>query len=155
MACGFTKTRSEARRLIEGGGARLNDSPIRDVNLALGPADFAEGRLKLSSGKKKHVVVQIAPGAAEVWVVLKKTPERGFATWDCQIVTKLRPIGCSFSIEPGENGSSQDFQNEPKNDLCNPFYNSDFVVCLKYVILLNGGREPRKSGQPRISGPPS
>eukprot|EP00667_Euglena_gracilis_P001145 EG_transcript_1145 len=65
VACGFTKTRSEARRLIEGGGARLNDSPIRDVNLALGPADFAEGRLKLSSGKKKHVVVQIAPGAAE------------------------------------------------------------------------------------------
>ncbi len=27
LGCGFVKTKSEARRLIEGGGARLNDVP--------------------------------------------------------------------------------------------------------------------------------
>lgn len=54
----FAATKSEAKRLIKNGGARINDIKI-DVDTAfVSKADFdQQGRLKLSSGKKNHVVV--------------------------------------------------------------------------------------------------
>ena len=54
----FASSKAEARRLINGGGARINNIKVDDEN-AVVKEDFfdAEGRLKLSSGKKKHVLV--------------------------------------------------------------------------------------------------
>jgi tyrosyl-tRNA synthetase len=56
---GLAASGGEARRLIRGGGARLNDQPIdqetRTITLAdLGP----DGALKLSAGKKRHALVK-------------------------------------------------------------------------------------------------
>jgi len=44
----------EARRLIRGGGARLNDVPVTDENQLVASAET----LKLSAGKKNHVLVR-------------------------------------------------------------------------------------------------
>jgi tyrosyl-tRNA synthetase len=57
---GLVASNGEARRLIKGGGARLNDAAIDDDNRKIGTADVnAEGVIKLSFGKKKHAVVKI------------------------------------------------------------------------------------------------
>ncbi len=49
----------EARRLVRGGGARLNDVQISDENQPIGSdALSADGTLKLSAGKKRHVLVR-------------------------------------------------------------------------------------------------
>jgi tyrosyl-tRNA synthetase len=58
---GLTNSKGEARRLIEGGGARLNDEPIKDELLILSRASFKDqDLLKLSSGKKRHGLVKKA-----------------------------------------------------------------------------------------------
>lgn len=56
VRCGLTASKGEAKRLIQGGGARLNDQPIIDIKQVITRADFnAQGaKLKLSAGKKKH-----------------------------------------------------------------------------------------------------
>ncbi len=49
----------EARRLIKGGGARVNDAKIANDAATIGAADInAEGVIKLSAGKKKHALVR-------------------------------------------------------------------------------------------------
>ncbi|WP_336760658.1 tyrosine--tRNA ligase [Asaia sp. VD9] len=55
---GLVATNSEARRLIRGGGARLNDRAIQDENQVIGISDLVEGALKLSSGKKRHLLIR-------------------------------------------------------------------------------------------------
>ena len=56
---GLTASTSEARRQIEGGGLRLNDSVVRDVRAAVGISDLsAAGVIKLSLGRKKHILVK-------------------------------------------------------------------------------------------------
>ncbi|MEB3702140.1 Tyrosine--tRNA ligase [Candidatus Bealeia paramacronuclearis] len=55
---GLATSNGEARRLIRGGGARLNDSVLSDENQKLAPSDFEEGLAKLSAGKKRHGVVR-------------------------------------------------------------------------------------------------
>lgn len=54
----LAKTKSEVRRLIKGGGAKLNDQKIADEAFVVDQATF-EGKeeLKLSSGKKKHGII--------------------------------------------------------------------------------------------------
>ncbi len=52
---GLTKTRGEARRLIRGGGARLNDEVVKDENLKVGKDHMPQ--MKLSYGRKKHALV--------------------------------------------------------------------------------------------------
>ena len=56
----LTKSKGEARRLIKGGGAKLNDTKIDDENLVVTKADFVSGEAKLSAGKKKHGIVELA-----------------------------------------------------------------------------------------------
>ena len=59
VQAGFAASKSEARRMIKGQGARINDAIVEDENRKLGAGDFgAEGTLKLSSGRKKHVIVK-------------------------------------------------------------------------------------------------
>ena len=53
-------TGGEARRLIKGGGARLNDEKINDETQAITASDAnADGLIKLSSGKKKHALIKL------------------------------------------------------------------------------------------------
>jgi len=51
---------SEARRLVQGGGVRINDEQITDWRRAIGDDDLREGSVKLSAGKKRHVLLRKA-----------------------------------------------------------------------------------------------
>ena len=53
-ALGFVKSNSEARRLIRGNGAKLNNILINDENFIFTSKNFENGKAKISSGKKKH-----------------------------------------------------------------------------------------------------
>ena len=55
---GLASSRSEARRLAQGGGLRLNDEPIADANRSIGLADLRDGAIKLAAGRKKIVLVK-------------------------------------------------------------------------------------------------
>ncbi len=56
---GLVASNGEARRLIKGGGARLNDAVLEDENRKITLGDLnADGVVKLSFGKKKHAVVR-------------------------------------------------------------------------------------------------
>ncbi|MBV1832679.1 tyrosine--tRNA ligase [Novacetimonas pomaceti] len=57
---GLVASNGEARRLIRGGGARLNDEVIADEGRVIGEGDLHDGVLKLSSGRKKHILVRPA-----------------------------------------------------------------------------------------------
>ena len=57
---GLSASNGEARRLIKGGGARLNDVAIGDESQSIGLDDLKpEGVLKLSAGKKRHALVRL------------------------------------------------------------------------------------------------
>ena len=56
---GLTLSNGEAKRLIKGGGAKLNKTPITDENYKLTLADFKNNTALLSSGKKKHIKLTI------------------------------------------------------------------------------------------------
>lgn len=52
---------SEARRQVKGGGLRVNDQPVTDERALLRSADLTpEGVIKLSFGKKRHVLLRAA-----------------------------------------------------------------------------------------------
>ena len=56
---GLVASNGEARRLIKGGGARLNDATIEDENRRVTLADLnADGVVKLSFGRKRHAVIR-------------------------------------------------------------------------------------------------
>lgn len=58
LKAGFAATKSEGRRLIELGGARVNDVKVSDIKATVSKSDFDEaGRLKLSGSKKKHCLI--------------------------------------------------------------------------------------------------
>ncbi len=57
---GFATSNGEARRLIRGGGARLNDAQINDETKTLSPDDFIDGKVKISAGKKRHALLVLA-----------------------------------------------------------------------------------------------
>ncbi len=54
VALNFVASKKEARRMIQGGGARVNGEPISDDNMLITPADAP---IKISAGKKKHGVL--------------------------------------------------------------------------------------------------
>jgi tyrosyl-tRNA synthetase len=57
---GLVASNGEARRLIKGGGARLNDAVLDDENRRITTADLnADGVVKLSFGKKKHAILRV------------------------------------------------------------------------------------------------
>ena len=58
---GLAKSNGEARRLIKGGGARLNDVAVKDELQTVRLDDLGpEGSLKLSAGRKRHALVKRA-----------------------------------------------------------------------------------------------
>ena len=61
VATGLASSNSEARKLIANNGLRLNDAAVSDARLQVDESVLTnEGVLKLSSGKKKHVLVKPA-----------------------------------------------------------------------------------------------
>ncbi|MGH1402985.1 MAG: tyrosine--tRNA ligase [Alphaproteobacteria bacterium] len=57
---GLCNSKGEAKRLIKGGGARINDVPVSALDQAATKADLTEdGHIKISSGKKKHALVKV------------------------------------------------------------------------------------------------
>ena len=52
---GLAGTRSDGRRLIEGGGVLVNDEKVTDVKRTLLDSDLTDGALVLKKGKKKSV----------------------------------------------------------------------------------------------------
>jgi tyrosyl-tRNA synthetase len=57
---GLTTSNGEARRLIKGGGGRLNNRPIAEETAVVKLADRDEdGLIKLSAGKKRHALVRV------------------------------------------------------------------------------------------------
>ena len=58
---GLSASKGEAKRLIQGGAVRLNDHVVTDVKAIITIDDFKTNkRLKLSSGKKKHLVLDVS-----------------------------------------------------------------------------------------------
>jgi len=58
---GLAPSRTEARKLIKGGGGRLNDKPIASDTAVIKENDLgSDGTLKLSAGRKRHVLVRTA-----------------------------------------------------------------------------------------------
>lgn len=55
---GFGASNGEIRRLIKGGGAKINDVKVDDENQMITAADLVDGSVKVSSGKKKHALVK-------------------------------------------------------------------------------------------------
>jgi tyrosyl-tRNA synthetase len=55
---GLAASNGEARRLIRGGGARVNDTPVTEEGQVISLADAREGAIKLSAGRKQHLLVR-------------------------------------------------------------------------------------------------
>ncbi|WP_027582911.1 tyrosine--tRNA ligase [Bradyrhizobium sp. Ai1a-2] len=61
VKAGLVASNGEARRQIKGGGLRVNDVAVTDEKMVLTPSDLtAEGVIKLSLGKKRHVLLKAA-----------------------------------------------------------------------------------------------
>ena len=59
VAAGLVASNGEARRQIKSGGVRVNDVQVKDEKLMLTQGDLtSEGVIKLSLGKKKHVLLR-------------------------------------------------------------------------------------------------
>ena len=58
VQAGLVASTGEARRQIKGGGLRVNDAPVSDERGVLRAADMRDGAIKLSLGKKKHVLLK-------------------------------------------------------------------------------------------------
>jgi tyrosyl-tRNA synthetase len=60
VEAGLAASKGEARRLIQGGGAKLNDNKIENDSATAFSTDLTvEGHIKLSAGKKKHALVKV------------------------------------------------------------------------------------------------
>ena len=57
VAAGAAKSKSEARRLIEGGGVKIDEEKIADVNADIPAAARANGTFVLHKGKKVHIKI--------------------------------------------------------------------------------------------------
>jgi len=61
VTAGLAGSNGEARRHIQGGAVRINDEAVKDERATVGADKLtAEGVIKLSLGKKKHVLVRPA-----------------------------------------------------------------------------------------------
>ncbi|MGB3875785.1 MAG: tyrosine--tRNA ligase [Shinella zoogloeoides] len=61
VKAGLAASNGEARRHVQGGAVRINDTAVSDERRVIGTADVsADGVIKLSLGKKKHILVRPA-----------------------------------------------------------------------------------------------
>ena len=58
VRAGLVASTGEARRQIRGGGLRINEEPLSDEKATIGRAELRDGVVKLSLGRKKHVLLK-------------------------------------------------------------------------------------------------
>ena len=59
VRAGLAASNGEARRHVQGGAVRINDAAVSDERMAVGTGQMtADGVIKLSLGKKKHILVR-------------------------------------------------------------------------------------------------
>ncbi len=58
VTTGLVGSTGEARRHVQGGGLRVNDDPVSDPRAMIGLSDLRDGVIKLSLGRKKHVLLR-------------------------------------------------------------------------------------------------
>ena len=58
VTAGLVASTGEARRLVQGAGLRVNDEPVSDPRALLTGNDLRDGSIKLSLGKKRHVLLK-------------------------------------------------------------------------------------------------
>jgi tyrosyl-tRNA synthetase len=58
VKAGLVASNSEARRQIQGGGLKINDEPVASDKAVLKADAISNGVIKLSLGKKKHVLLK-------------------------------------------------------------------------------------------------
>ena len=61
VRAGLVKSNGEARRQIQGGGLRVNDAALKDESGKLTAHDLVGGVIKLSLGRKRHVLLKPGP----------------------------------------------------------------------------------------------
>ena len=59
LETGLCASKGEAKRLIKGGGARVNDEPVSALDQTVSLADMKDDHIKISSGKKRHALVKL------------------------------------------------------------------------------------------------
>jgi tyrosyl-tRNA synthetase len=63
VALGMAGSKGEARRLVEQGGVRLNDEPVRTITASVTAADLgSDGTARLTVGKKRHGLIRRIQG---------------------------------------------------------------------------------------------
>ncbi len=61
VRAGLVSSNGDARRQIKGGGLKVNDVTVTDEKMVLTPATLTtDGVIKLSLGKKRHVLIKPA-----------------------------------------------------------------------------------------------
>jgi len=61
LTLGMASSRSDARRLIEQGGVKLNDQPVQLVTAVVSGSDLdGQGQARLAVGKKRHALIKRA-----------------------------------------------------------------------------------------------
>lgn len=59
VLAGLAASNGEARRHVQGGAVKINDNAISDERQVIGTGEVtADGVIKLSLGKKKHILVR-------------------------------------------------------------------------------------------------
>jgi tyrosyl-tRNA synthetase len=59
VKAGLVASTGEARRQIKGGGLKINDKTVADERAMIGAGEVAEGVVKLSLGRKRHVLLRL------------------------------------------------------------------------------------------------
>ncbi len=59
VKAGLVASTSEARRQIKGGGLKVNDDAVTDERAILTAGDAANGMIKLSLGRKRHILLKL------------------------------------------------------------------------------------------------
>jgi tyrosyl-tRNA synthetase len=60
VKAGLVASTGEARRQIKGGGLKVNGQAVTDERALIGPRDLNQGAVKLSLGRKRHVLLKVA-----------------------------------------------------------------------------------------------
>jgi tyrosyl-tRNA synthetase len=60
VKAGLVASTGEARRQIKGGGLKVNGKAVTDERALIGPRDLTGGAVKLSLGRKRHVLLKVA-----------------------------------------------------------------------------------------------
>jgi tyrosyl-tRNA synthetase len=57
VRAGLAASNGEARRLLKGGGGKVNDAAVGETD-TIGNGHLKDGAIKLTAGKKRHVLVK-------------------------------------------------------------------------------------------------